>query len=207
MRSMSRIDYPTPVKELVSNLKQLPGVGPKSAERIAIWLIQHGRDLTGPLSQSLSNAGEVIGECHVCGFFVEKKQACQICDSTGRESSDICVVEHPTDVLLLEKSGAYRGQYHVLRGKISPLDNVGPDDLRIDELIDRIRRGEFGEVILALSADVEGEATANYLADLLRSFEGLKVSRLAHGISVGGGLESADELTLLRAMEGRTGMR
>lgn len=203
---MSSIDYPVPVKELISNLKQLPGVGPKSAERIAVWLIQHGRELTVPLSQSLSNAGEVIGECDVCGFFIAKDQGCQICDSTGRESTEICVVEHPTDVLLLEKSGAYRGQYHVLRGKISPLDNVGPDDLRIDELTNRIGNGEFTEVILALSADVEGEATANYLADLLRSFDGLKVSRLAHGISVGGGLESADELTLLRAMQGRTGM-
>ncbi|MDF1810937.1 MAG: recombination mediator RecR [Verrucomicrobiales bacterium] len=204
---MATIEYPAPIKTLISHLKQLPGVGPKSAERIAIWMIQHGRELTGQLSESLAVAGETVGECDICGFFAAENEECRICHSSGRESDSLCVIEHPTDVLLLERSGAYKGQYHVLRGKISPLDNVGPDDLRIAELQDRLTSGDFKEIILALSADVEGEATANYLAEILSDFGDLKVSRLAHGISVGGGLESADELTLLRALEGRIGMR
>ncbi|MDF1756060.1 MAG: recombination mediator RecR [Verrucomicrobiales bacterium] len=204
---MAAIDYPAPIKALIANLKQLPGVGPKSAERIAVWLIQHGRELTGSLSSALSVAGETVGECEVCGFFSSAGVECQICESPGREEDSLCVIEHPTDVLLLERSGAFKGHYHVLRGKISPLDNVGPDDLRIAELLDRLKKGNFKEAILALSADVEGEATANYLADVLSDFDGVAVTRLAHGISVGGGLESADELTLLRALEGRIGMK
>lgn len=203
---MATIDYPAPVKALISHLKQLPGVGPKSAERIAIWLIQHGKELVTPLSESLAFAGETVGECVICGFFKAAKDDCQICNSHGRENDSLCVIEHPTDVLLLERSGAFRGQYHVLRGKISPLDDVGPDDLRIAELLERLKSETYSEAILALSADVEGEATANYLAGILSQFKDLKVSRLAHGISVGGGLETADELTLLRALEGRIGM-
>lgn len=203
---MAAIDYPAPVKALISHLKQLPGVGPKSAERIAVWLIQHGRDLTTPLAGSLSEAGETVGECDICGFFSAQAEDCQICHSLDRENDSLCIIEQPTDVLLLERSGAFKGQYHVLRGKISPLDNIGPDDLRIKELMDRLKAGDFKETILALSADVEGEATANYLAAMMTDFEGIKVTRLAHGISVGGGLESADELTLLRALEGRIGM-
>ena len=201
---MAAIDYPKPVKNLISNLKQLPGIGPKSAERIAVWMIQHGQKLTGPLAASLVEADEAIGECDKCGFF--SADGCQICESIDREPGSLCVVEQPTDVLLLERSGAFKGQYHVLRGKISPLDDVGPDDLRIEELVNRLKNEDFSEVILALSADVEGEATANYLADILDDLESVAVSRLAHGISVGGGLESADELTLLRALEGRIGM-
>ena len=203
---MGAIDYPTPIKTLISHLKQLPGVGPKSAERIAVWLIQYGKDLSQPLSEALSEAGQRVGECEVCGFFSAQGEGCVICDTPGREAETLCVVEHPTDILPLERSGAFRGHYHVLRGKISPLDNVGPDDLRIAELEERLGAGDFGEMILALSADVEGEATANYLAESLSKFEGVKITRLAHGIPVGGGLESADELTLLRALEGRTGM-
>lgn len=205
-KTMAAIDYPAPIKTLISNLKRLPGVGPKSAERIAIWLIQHGQDLTHPLSESLAVAGDTVGECEICGFFKASSEDCRICSTSGREEDSLCVIEQPTDVLLLERSGAFRGQYHVLRGKISPLDDVGPDDLRIEELLERLRSGSHKEAILALSADVEGEATANYLAGVLTEFNELKVSRLAHGISVGGGLETADELTLLRALEGRIGM-
>lgn len=203
---MPAIDYPVPVKNLISHLKQLPGVGPKSAERIAVWLIQHGRELTGPLAKSLNVAGEAIGECEVCGFF--SADGCQICESVDREEESLCIVEQPTDVLLLERSGAFKGHYHVLRGKLSPLDDIGPSDLRIAELKNRLKEDTgFSEVILALSADVEGEATANFLAEVLAVYDNIQVSRLAHGISVGGGLESADELTLLRALEGRIGMK
>lgn len=204
---MAAIDYPAPVKNLISQLKQLPGIGPKSAERIAIWLIQHGRNQARGLAASLTEASDRIGECEVCGFFSAAGEGCRICQSDGRETASLCIVEHPTDVLLLERAGAFRGHYHVLRGKISPLDNVGPDDLRIRELLERLKTGTFQEVIFALSADVEGEATAHYLAEQISDFPGVHVTRLAHGISVGGGLESADELTLLRALEGRVGMK
>lgn len=201
------VDYPDPVRALISQLKRLPGIGPKSAERIAVWLMQQGRETTGPFSEVLALAGSSVVECDLCGFFSTKEQGCTICNATQRDASTICVVEQPTDILPLERSGAFRGHYHSLRGKISPLDNVSPEDLRISELITRIDEGAFTEVILALGADVEGEATANYLADLLRSHPEVAVSRLAQGIPAGGGLESADELTLMRALEGRVGVR
>ena len=191
---MAQVDYPEPVKVLIAQLKRLPGVGPKSAERIAVWLMQRGREMTGPFSEALEKAGGL-------------EKGCAICDGLGREDSVMCVVEQPTDILPLERSGAFRGQYHALRGKISPLDNVGPEDLRIGELVARLKRGSYSELILALSADVEGEATSNYLVEVLGQVgKELKITRLAQGISVGGGLESVDELTLFRALEGRVGM-
>jgi recombination protein RecR len=204
---MAVIEYPAPIKILISQLKQLPGIGPKSAERIAVWLIQHGSELSIQLSGALKAVAETVGECPICGFFAAAGEDCRICHASGRDATTLCVIEHPTDVLLLEKAGAFKGQYHVLRGKIAPLDHVSPEDLRIAELMERVKNGPFTELILALSADVEGEATANYLAEILVGHRELKVTRLAHGISVGGGLESADELTLLRALEGRIGMR
>ncbi|MGY8643832.1 MAG: recombination mediator RecR [Verrucomicrobiales bacterium] len=204
---MAQVDYPEPVKVLIAQLKRLPGVGPKSAERIAVWLMQRGREMTGPFSEALEKAGELVLECGTCGFFATEEKGCAICDGLGREDSVMCVVEQPTDILPLERSGAFRGQYHALRGKISPLDNVGPEDLRIGELVARLKRGSYSELILALSADVEGEATSNYLVEVLGQVgKELKITRLAQGISVGGGLESVDELTLFRALEGRVGM-
>lgn len=201
------VDYPFPVKALIQQLKRLPGIGPKSAERIAIWLMQRGCEATAPFAEALNAAGTEVSECDVCGFFATEAEGCAVCDGPGRDHAVLCVVEQPTDILPLERSGAYRGHYHSLRGKISPLENVGPEDLRIAELIGRIRDGHFAEVILAFSADVEGEATANYLVEILSSFDGVRVTRLAHGLPVGGGLENADELTLYRALEGRVGLR
>ncbi|MCL4105658.1 UNVERIFIED_CONTAM: hypothetical protein GTU68_023725 [Idotea baltica] len=204
---MAQVDYPEPVKVLIAQLKRLPGVGPKSAERIAVWLMQRGREMTGPFSDALGKAGELVLECRTCGFFATAEKGCAICDGLGREDTVMCVVEQPTDILPLERSGAFRGQYHALRGKISPLDNVGPEDLRIGELVARLKNGPYIEIILALSADVEGEATSNYLVEVLSQVgTDLKITRLAQGISVGGGLESVDELTLFRALEGRVGM-
>ncbi|MEM9283837.1 MAG: recombination mediator RecR [Verrucomicrobiota bacterium] len=203
---MAQVDYPDPVKALILQLKQLPGIGPKSAERIAVWLMQQPRETSGSLSYSVLDAGESVFECSTCGFFATEEQGCVICDSIQRDVSSICVVEQPTDILPLERSGAFRGHYHTLRGKISPLDNIGPQDLRIGELTERLQGGDFAEVILALSSDVEGEATANYLAEILESFDNLKITRLAQGLPAGGGLESADELTLMRALQGRVGM-
>ncbi|MGB0153653.1 MAG: recombination mediator RecR [Verrucomicrobiales bacterium] len=203
---MAQVDYPDPVKALIVQLKQLPGIGPKSAERIAVWMMQKGPETSSLFSDIVRTAGDTVVECRTCGFFATEETGCAICDSVQRDGSSLCVVEQPTDILPLERSGAYRGHYHTLRGRISPLDNVGPEDLRIRELVERLKAGEFTEVILALSSDVEGEATGNYLAELLGEFAEIKVSRLAQGIPAGGGLESADELTLMRALQGRVGM-
>ncbi len=203
---MAQVDYPEPVKALIAHLKQLPGIGPKSAERIAVWLMQQGSEATGPFSQVLRQAGDLVIECNTCGFFSTREQGCAVCDGSLRDPGLLCIVEQPTDILPLERSGAFRGHYHFLRGRISPLDDIGPEDLRIRELILRLESGTFTEVILALSSDVEGEATSNYLVEVLTVFPGLQVSRLAQGLPAGGGLNSADELTLLRALQGRVGV-
>lgn len=198
---MNTVDYPEPVKALIAQFKCLPGIGPKSAERIAVWMLQQGADQMQPLSQMLSRAASEVRECAVCGFFASDR-GCIVCDGDGRDSTLLCVVEQPTDILPLERSGAFRGHYHTLRGRISPLDDVGPDDLRIGELMTRLREGAFEEVILALSSDVEGEATAHYLVDMLAGMS-VNISRLAQGLPVGGGLENADALTLFSALKGR----
>ena len=184
----------------------MPGIGPKSAERIAVWMMQRDGEFGASLADALTTASTSVLECEICGFFSTLERGCAICESLNRDASVLCVVEQPTDILPLERSGAFRGYYHSLRGKISPLDHIGPEDLRIGELIGRLRDGTFTEVILALSTDVEGEATGNYISELLREFSAIQVSRLAQGISVGGGLESADDLTLMRALEGRVGV-
>ena len=203
---MAQVDYPEPVKDLIVHLKQLPGIGPKSAERVAVWMMQQENGTTALFSDVVRVAGETVFECRKCGFFATEEKGCAICDSVQRDSAALCVVEQPTDILPLERSGAYRGQYHTLRGKISPLDNVGPEDLRIRELLERLGAGSFTEVILALSSDVEGEATGNYLAEVLADFSEIRVSKLAQGIPAGGGLESADELTLMKALQGRVSL-
>lgn len=203
---MALVDYPDPVRSLITHLKQLPGIGPKSAERIAVSLVQDGPCSSLALAEALSIAAAEVSECGVCGFFATRTGGCGLCESSQRESHLLCIVEQPTDILPLERSGAYRGHYHTLRGRISPLDNIGPEDLRIGELVQRIEGGVFEEVILALSSDVEGEATCHFLVDLFSAFPGLRVSRLAQGIPAGGGLNNADELTLLRALQGRVGV-
>ena len=203
---MAQVDYPEPVKALIVQLKQLPGIGPKSAERIAVWLLQRGGEVTGLFSEALKRAGSLVMECGKCGFFATEDHGCAVCDGQLRDANILCIVEQPTDILPLERSGAFRGHYHSLRGRISPLDNIGPEDLRIGELIERLRMGEFSEVILALNSDVEGEATSNYLAEVLAPFPDLRVSRLDQGLPAGGGLNTADEITLMRALQGRVGV-
>ena len=199
---MKRADFPEPVKALIGELKRLPGIGARSAERIAVWLLQSPKANPAPLAEVLLAARDTIRPCPVCGFFATA-DGCGVCDDPARDDSILCVVEQATDVLPLERSGAFRGRYHCLGGKLSPLDRVSPEDLRIPPLIRRIEVavGEI-EVILALGSDVEGEATANYLAELLRG-RNCRLTRIAQGLPAGGGLEFADELTLLRAMEGR----
>jgi recombination protein RecR len=203
---MAQVDYPEPVKALISHLKRLPGIGPKSAERIAVWMMQQGSGMTMAFSDSVKTAGDEVFECIRCGFFSTEETGCAICEGHERDGQLLCIVEQPTDILPLERSGAFRGHYHSLRGRISPLDNIGPEDLRIRELILRLEEGGFTEVILALNSDVEGEATSNYLAEMLNQFPLVKISRLAQGLPAGGGLNNADELTLMRALQGRVGM-
>lgn len=199
---MTRADFPEPVKMLVGELKRLPGIGPRSAERIAVWLLQSPKADPSALAGALQNAKETICPCPVCGFFATEA-GCGICDDPKRDDRMLCVVEQATDVLPLERSGAFRGRYHCLGGKLSPLDRVSPEDLRIPSLLRRLDAAAAEiEVVLALGSDVEGEATANYLAELLRG-KNCRLTRIAQGLPAGGGLEHADELTLMRAMHGR----
>ena len=198
---MKRIEYPAPLRELVAQLKRMPGIGPRSAERIALWMIGARNARPGEIAAAIASVTESVRPCPRCGFF-STGPLCEICAEEGRIANVICVVEQATDILPLERTGAFRGLYHALGGRISPLDHVGPEDLRIDALLLRVRKEQPAEVILALSSDVEGEATANYLAGLLREFP-VQVTRIAQGLPAGGGLEHADELTLSRALSGR----
>ncbi|MGJ8672741.1 recombination mediator RecR [Rubritalea sp.] len=198
---MARADYPEPVRALILELKKLPGVGPRSAERMAVWMIQHKRRNPQELANALEYADENVTLCVTCGFF-STQEGCSVCDDHTRDENLVCVVEQPTDVLPMERSGAFRGYYHCLGGKLSPLDNVTPADLKIGQLLKRVEKLDGVEVILALSSDVEGEATANYLAEVLAG-KNCDVTRIAQGLPAGGGLEHADELTLMRALQGR----
>jgi recombination protein RecR len=197
---MKRVEYPLPTRSLIAELKRLPGIGPRSAERIALWMMQSKDARPGELARAIADVTAQIQPCPQCGFFTTG--TCDFCSDATRDRSQLCVVEQATDILPLERTGAFRGLYHALGGRISPLDHIGPENLRIDALIERIKAAPPVEVILALGADVEGEATANYLVDLLRE-QPIAITRLAHGLPAGGGLESADELTLSRAMTGR----
>ncbi len=202
---MKAADFPEPVRQLIGQLKRLPGIGPRSAERVAVWLLQNPKADPVALADVVRTAKENVRPCPACGFFATD-EGCVVCDDPARDNHMLCVVEQATDVLPLERSGAFRGRYHCLGGKLSPLDRVSPEDLRIPELLRRVDAAtEEIEVILALGSDVEGEATANYLADLLRG-KNCRLTRIAQGLPAGGGLEHADELTLMRAMQGRRGV-
>jgi recombination protein RecR len=198
----SKTEYPTALRELITQLRQMPGVGPRSAERIALWMIQARGDQPEQIARAISDTRRAIRPCKLCGYFTSEEM-CDICSDPSRAVDSLCVVEHATDVLPLEKTGAFRGRYHSLGGRISPLDHIGPEDLRIKELLERIEKEKFAEIIFALSADVEGEATTSYLVDLLKD-KPVTLTRIAHGLPAGGGLESADELTLSAALSGRT---
>lgn len=199
---MRRIDYPAEIRALVSELKRLPGIGPRGAERIALWMLRHREARAGDVATAIQRAAATVKPCPRCGFF-SAGDLCEICSDESRAGGAICVVEQATDILPIERTGSFRGTYHALGGRLSPLDHIGPEDLRINELLTRIKTENPPEVILALSADVEGEATANYLSDFLRE-TGVVLTRISQGIPAGGGLESADELTLTRALSGRT---
>lgn len=195
---------PDSITTLIAALGKLPGVGPRSAERIALHLVQTESGVVKNLAEAIVTARERIQFCATCGALTEKSP-CSTCEDPRRDGSLICVVERAVDILSIEKSGTYRGKFHVLGGKISPLDGVEPEDLRIAELEKRLTAEPIKEVVIALGTDVEGDATSNYLAKRLAR-PGLKVSRIAYGLPAGSGLEYADELTLSRALEGRREM-
>lgn len=192
---------PDPVIHLIAALGRLPGIGPRSAERIALHVVQADPALAAQLAESLTSARSRVRLCTVCGALTER-DPCAICSDDRRDAHLICVVERPTDILSLEKANTFRGKYHVLGGKISPLNGVEPDDLRIVELERRLAAEPISEIIVALPTDVEGDATSHYLAKRLAS-RGVKLTRIAHGLPAGSGLEFADEVTLTRALEGR----
>lgn len=198
---MGQADYPKPVTTLVDELKRLPGIGPRSAERIALWLLQSPKARPTEMGEAVRRAVAEVTACPQCGFFATV-EGCPVCSDPKRDRMKLCVVEQATDVLPIERSGAFSGIYHCLGGKLSPLDHVTPEDLRIRELEATVVNYPGVEVIIAVGADVEGEATANYLADLLQEKECL-VTRLAQGLPAGGDLEHADQLTVLRAFDGR----
>jgi recombination protein RecR len=202
---LRKTEYPSAIRDLIAQLRQMPGIGPRSAERIALWIVQSRGDQPENIARSIAATRQTVRPCPRCGFFT-MEEICGICSDESRVPNLLCVVEQPTDILPLEKTGAFRGRYHSLGGRISPLDHIGPDDLRIKELVSRVGQEEFSEIILALAADVEGEATTNYLVELLKPFS-VNLTRIAHGLPAGGGLESADELTLYQALSGRTALK
>jgi recombination protein RecR len=188
------------LQELIEEFARLPGIGRKSAQRLALYVLKQSRDDVIRMAKSLVSVKDRIRYCSVCCNITEQ-DPCVICASAKRDRSVICVVEEPSDVIALEKTNEFRGLYHVLGGALSPLDGIGPEELKTRELVTRVG-GEVAEVILAMNPNVEGEATTIYLTRLLKPL-GVKVSRIARGIPVGGDLEFADEATLSRALEGR----
>ena len=199
---MSSAMYEGAIQDLIDALGRLPGIGPKSAQRIAFHILQADSEIADSLVDAVRTVKDRVKFCTDCGNVSEEEQ-CRICRDPRRDSSKICVVEEPKDVIAVERTREFRGKYHVLGGAISPIDGIGPDQLRIRELMQRLSDSTITEIILATDPNLEGEATATYLARLIKPM-GISVSRLASGLPVGGDLEYADEVTLGRAFEGRT---
>lgn len=193
--------FPAALQNLADRFAQLPGIGSKSAQRLAFYMLSLSQEEAERFAESILAAKREVHTCPVCQNLTDR-EVCPICDDTTRDSTTICVVAEPRDVIALERSREYRGLYHVLHGVISPLNHVTQDDIRIRELLQRVAAGGVEEVIMATNPDTEGEATAMYISRLLRPME-LRVTRLAYGVPVGSQLEYADEITLMRAMEGR----
>jgi recombination protein RecR len=196
--------YEGPIQDLIDELSRLPGIGPKSAQRLAFHIVKAPPEDARRLAEALLGAKDRVRFCRQC-YTVSEGDLCRVCRDPGRDPTVICVVEEPKDQAAVEKAGVIRGRYHVLGGAISPLEGVGPDDLRVQELLDRVQRDGVREVILATNPNLEGNATAMYVAALLKP-TGILVTRLASGLPVGGDLEYADEVTLGQALEGRREM-
>jgi recombination protein RecR len=189
------------LNQLVDSLKCLPGVGPKSALRLAYFLLQRDRNGAKKLSNSISDALTNLNACSFCNNFTES-DICNLCASSSRDNSLLCIVEMPTDLLMMEQTHSYKGHYYVLMGKLSPLDGIGPKELNFSKLIDRIKKGSFNEIILATNFTSEGNATAQYIKDILNDSE-IKISRIARGLPMGGEIEYVDSGTLAQALEDR----
>jgi recombination protein RecR len=197
---------PESLQSLINALERLPGIGPKSASRLAFYFLRAPEEISQDLSEALANLKANTTLCQECFNITEAgRERCEICESSQRDGSLVCVVEEALDVLALERTGGYKGKYHVLQGVLSPIEGIGPDDLKIKQLVARVARGEIQEVILATNPSMEGDATALYLRGQLEPL-GVKVTRLARGLPVGGDLEYADQNTLLRALSGRQEM-
>ena len=197
---------PEPIQNLITAFERLPGIGPKSASRLTFYLLRAPEDLSKMLADALLILKSGTSLCPVCFNITSAgRETCEICSDSRREEATICVVEEPLDVLALERTGAFQGRYHVLHGVLSPIEGIGPDDLKIHPLIERVRAGNVREIILATNPSMEGDATALYLSQQLIPFK-IKITRLARGLPVGGDLEYADQNTLLRALSGRQDM-
>jgi len=197
---------PEPIQDLITALSRLPGIGPKTASRLTFYLLRAPEDLSRDLAQALTNLKSSTNYCRTCfNITTAGRDECEICSSPTRDSSLICVVEEPLDVLALERTGGFSGRYHVLHGALSPIEGITPEDLKIRELAARTRAGDIREIILATNPSREGDYTAAYLRQQLEPL-GVRITRLAHGLPVGGDLEYADQITLLRALSGRQEM-
>jgi recombination protein RecR len=197
---------PEPIQNLVNAFSRLPGIGPKTASRLAFYLLRAPEEVSGDLAQALFNLKSGISYCSICfNITTSGRNECEICASPQRDPGLICVVEEPLDVIAIERTGAYSGRYHVLQGTLNPIEGVGPDELRIRELVGRVRSGSVNEIILATNPSMEGDYTAAYLSQQLQPM-GVRLTRLARGLPVGGDLEYADQNTLLKALFGRQEM-
>ena len=196
--------YPDSLKRLVDVLCRFPGVGPKTAQRLAFYLLGITREDVVAIARAMVEAKDKLGYCLICGSLAEVEQ-CPYCSDPRREQLLLCVVQEPRDVLVLERTGQFKGLYHVLHGALSPLDGIGPEELKLDQLVRRVKEKEVQEVIIATNPNVEGDATAGYLARLLKPLS-IRVTRIAFGLPVGGDIEYADDLTLSRALDGRRDM-
>jgi recombination protein RecR len=198
------MQIPKPVKDLIESFEKLPGIGPKTAQRLTFYLLHVPQGMLEEFAGALTNLKKNTVLCSICNNVAES-DPCHICSSQARDHGLVCVVEQPLDVLAFERGGKYSGVYHILHGAISPLNNIGPDEIKIGELIYRIRqKPQIHEIILATNSNMEGEATAMYIAKEIKNVNsGVKITRLAHGLPIGGDVEYADEVTLQRALEGR----
>lgn len=193
--------YPDSLLKLIKNLSKLPGIGEKTAERLAMHILRAPRKEAEQLSHSIIEIKEKVKLCSIC-FALSDTDVCNICSDPARTPSILCVVEQPADMVAIEKSGSFKGLYHILEGALSPMDGIGPDDIRIKELITRIARDKIKEVVLATSTNIEGETTAGYIAEQLKNHP-VKVTRIASGVPIGGDLKYVDQVTLKKAMETR----
>lgn len=193
--------YTKPLARLIEEFSKMPGIGPKTAQRLAFYILKNSSESVGNLAKAIMEAKEKVKYCSICGNITDQ-EVCEICQSVNRDKSTICVVERAKDLIAIERTGEYKGLYHILEGAISPLDGVEPGNLKIDSLIKRLKTEKIKEVILANNPNIEGEVTATYITKLIEPLK-IKVTRIAYGVPIGGSLEFADEVTLTQALIGR----